>query len=295
MTQTPVDPIDCIWDANALLGEGPVWDDQSQELLWLDIKGRQLFRYHLPSRQQTTIPLSLETGAVALRQSDGLIAATRDGFGFLDPDTGEFDVLHDPESGLTKNRFNDGKCDKRGRFIAGTMDDTEQNPTGSVYRFDDTLQATKLFGGYVVCNGPAFSPDGKTLYFSDSANRTLWAFDYNEQTGTASDPRLFATIDSEQGYPDGLTVDAQGYLWCCHWDGGRITRFSPDGQVERVIAMPVPRPTSCTFGGDNLDCLFVTSARIGLDEAGLEKAPHSGAAFAVKVGIKGLPAARFNG
>lgn len=283
------------WAAEAQLGEGPVWDDESATVLWLDIKGRRLHAYDVESNQKRSVALATEVGSIALRRAGGLVAATRDGFAFLDPTTGAMSVLADPEAHLPENRFNDGKCDTAGRFIAGTMHDPETSPAGAVYSLNGDGAVRCLFGGYVVCNGPAFSPDGRTLYFCDSAKRTVLAFDYDSVSGAVGRSRVFARFPPDQGYPDGITVDQEGCLWCAHWDGWRVTRFRPDGREAMVITMPVPRPTSCVFGGRDLDRLYVTSARIGLEEKALRAAPLSGALFCVPVAARGVPAARFSG
>ena len=284
-----------LWEAKALLGEGPIWDGRAGILYWVDIKGRHLHQYRPSDGDRQSRPLAVEVGAVAPRARGGLIGATRDGFAEIDPDTGAITILADPESGLPDNRFNDGKCDPVGRFIAGSMDDQETSPSGSVYRLDADHRVTRLFGGYMVCNGPAFSPDGRILYFSNSAEREILAFPYDPAAGEAGPPRVFARIPDALGYPDGLNVDADGGLWCAHWDGWRLTRFRPDGTVDRTIEFPVPRVTSSTFGGPGLDRLYVTTARIGLDDVALARAPLSGALFEVETEFTGLPQARFAG
>jgi len=166
---------------------------------------------------------------------------------------------------------------------------------GTVYRLNAKHHSSPLFGGYVVCNGPAFSPDGKTLYFSNSAGREVLKFDYDPETGAIAGPTIFAHIPDNAGFPDGLTVDAEGCIWCAHWDGWRLTRFTPDGETDREVEFPAPLVTSCTFGGAALDTMFVTTARIGLNKHALSKAPTSGSLFAFKPGVLGLPTHRFAG
>lgn len=284
-----------IWPYQAQLGEGPVWDDQKQKLYWLDILGLQLLNLDTQTGHKKSLSLSHEVSAVALRTDGSLVAATGNGFALLEPDSGELTFLSDPESHIPTNRFNDGKCDSRGRFISGTMDKLETQATGSVYSLAKDFSVSPLFGKFIVSNGPAFSPDGQTLYFSNSAQREILKFDYNLEAGVVGEPVVFARIPDQNGFPDGLTVDAEGYVWCAHWDGWRLTRFAPNGTEERVVEFPVPRVTCPTFGGVTLDTLFVTTARTGLSDSDLSTAPLSGGLFAFKPGVCGLPTQRFAG
>lgn len=284
-----------VWQAEAQLGEGPVWDDRSGTVYWLDIKGKQLHSYTLRNERTRSVDLSIEVGAIAPRSKGGLIAATREGFAVLNSNDGSMVFLIDPESHLQDNRFNDGKCDPCGNFIAGSMDDKETNPSGAIYRLDHQHDVTLLSEGYVVCNGPAFSVDGHVLYFSNSVQREILAFPYDPKLGRIGKPRVFARIPEDQGYPDGLTVDSEDHLWCAHWNGGRVTRFNPQGMVTAVVRLPVPLVTSCTFGGLNYERLFITTARMGLSAAQLCEFPLSGSLFGVETGIIGVPTSHFSG
>lgn len=288
-------PAEVVWRADAILGEGPVWDDRTGSLYWLDIKGKQLHAYTPSDQSCRTIALSVEVGAIAPRSKGGMIAATRRGFATLNPEDGSLAFLADPEDHLPDNRFNDGKCDTCGNFVAGSMDDREINTSGAVYHFDPGHRVSTLFEGYVVCNGPAFSIDGRILYFSNSVDREILAFPYDPVLGQTGKPRVFARIPENQGHPDGLTVDSKGYLWCAHWGGGQLTCFDPQGFVAGTIRVPVPLVTSCTFGGLDYDRLFITTARVGLSAAQLEEFPLSGSLFMAEPGVTGLPAAKFSG
>ncbi len=285
----------CVWDARALLGEGPVWDPDEGVLNWVDIKGKALHRYRPADGGRASLSVPSEIGCIALRQGGGLVAALRTGFVFIGLPAGAVIPLSDPEAHLPGNRFNDGKCDRNGRFFAGTMDDACQAPTGSLYRLDPGGETTRLISGYAVCNGPAWSPDGGTLYFSDSAARLIHAFDFDAAGGSLANGRVFARVPEDAGYPDGLTVDAEGFLWSAHWDGWRLTRYAPDGRIDRVIPLPVRRPTSCAFGGPGLDRLYVTSASIDLTPDELAGNPLAGGLFELDAGVAGLPEPRFAG
>ncbi|MDH3593825.1 MAG: SMP-30/gluconolactonase/LRE family protein [Rhodospirillales bacterium] len=284
------------WDAKAMLGESPLWDERAQCLYWVDIEGATLYRQEPGQEDETTaLPLETPVGSIAPREGGGLVAASYEGFALLDPTDGRLDTLVDPESHLPDNRFNDGKCDPAGRFVAGSRHYLEVEPTGAVHVLEADGTTRRLFGDYAVCNGPAFSPDGRTLYFSNSVERTVLAFDYDPAHGAVGRPRVFARFDADQGLPDGLTVDAEGFLWCAHWMGWRVTRLRPDGREDGVIELPVPHVTSCTFGGAALDVLYITTARMQLGPEDLARAPLAGALFKVAPGVTGLPAARFAG
>lgn len=281
----------CLWPARALLGEGPVWSAAEDALYWVDIKRPRVLRYRLADGRREEFPMPSEIGCLGLVEGGGLVAALRTGFVFLDLENGRIDPITNPEHDCPGNRFNDGKVDSAGRFWAGTMDDAERDPSGCLYRLDRDLSVTRVDEGYVVTNGPAFSPDGRVLYHNDSADRRILAFDCDPDTGALTNRRTFARI--ERGYPDGLTVDAEGGVWCALWDGWRVVRFTPDGREERSIELPVARVTSCTFGGSELDTLFVTSASIGLSETESAAQPLAGGLFSLQPGVLGLPTPAF--
>ena len=273
-----------------MLGEGPVWVERDQALWWVDIKGPAIFRWQDGEVRRWTPPLRVCSLAPA--STGGFVAGTEHGFMWVDPDENRYDPIVHPEAHLPENRFNDGKVDRRGRFWAGTMDDREQEARGTLYRLDADLRCTAIDGDYQVTNGPAFSPDGAIMYHNDSARRTLYAFDV-DASGAATGRRVLARFDETHGYPDGMTVDAEGCLWIAFWDGWCIRRLSPDGGELQTISLPVARPTSVAFGGQALDRLFITSARVGLDENALAVQPLAGALFMFTPGVRGLPERMF--
>lgn len=288
-------PVDCVWPAQARLGEGPIWDADAGLLHWIDIKAGRLHRFEPATGNRFSADVGEEIGAVALRASGGLIAVLRSGFANLDMETGEKTPIIDPESDTAGNRFNDGAVDAAGRFWAGTMDDAEQDASGALYRLDGDGRVTRLRDGFVISNGIGWSPDGGTMYFTDSTRQRIVAYDFDPASGDIGGDRTFVQLGDGGGFPDGLTVDAEGGVWSALWDGHRLMRFTPEGELERSLPMPVPRPTSMAFGGDGLGTLYITSARIGLDEGALSAAPLSGGLFAVDTGIKGLSEHRFRG
>lgn len=288
--------VTCVLEAQCLLGEGPVWDDRAGLLWWVDVKAPAIHRLDPAGGSHQSWPAPDPVSAIALRERGGLVAAMKSGFAFFDPQDGAFEPIANPLAGRPGDRMNDAKCDRLGRFWAGSMDDAEEAPTGDLFRLDPDLSWIRLPVGFVVTNGQAWSGDGRTFYFNDSAGRRIYAYGFNMAAGALGERRLLAAFDAHEGHPDGQCVDAEDHLWTAHWDGGRVSRRRPDGSLAAVVSLPAPRITSCCFGGPELDVLYVTSARIGLGETELARAPLSGALFAVRgLGVRGRPMPRFAG
>ncbi|MFQ5947524.1 MAG: SMP-30/gluconolactonase/LRE family protein [Acidimicrobiia bacterium] len=287
--------IECAVAAGNILGEGPVWDTEAGVLYWLDIKQPRLHRYQPSGGSVRSWDLPNQPGSLAVRERGGLLLALDSGFAFFDPETSELTPLADPEPDRPGNRFNDGKTDRRGRFWAGSMDDEELEWTGALYRFDPDGTWHRLLDGLGIPNTLAWSPGGETMYFAETLEQTIYTFMFDAVAGEISGRRVFATTKEEDCYPDGSTVDAEGFLWNAQFNGWRLVRYAPDGSVNRVVEMPVQNPTSCMFGGEDLDVLYVTSARKGLAEAALEDQPLAGGLFAFDVGVAGLPETPFSG
>ena len=282
-------------DARNILGEGPVWSADEACLYWVDIKGRALHRCDAQGGHHRTWELPTRASALSPRASGGLLLATEDGFANFDTETGELTLVTPLEEALPRNRSNEGKGDRQGRFWCGTMDDGEENRSGALYRYDPDGTVTQHVDGVGISNTLAWSPDDRWLYFADSLEQTLYRFAFDADTGTVSDREVFATTRGEDWTPDGATIDAEGYLWSCQWDGWRVVRYAPDGSVDRVIPLPVQRPTSCIFGGPDMSTLFITSARVGLDDAALETQPAAGAILALDTDTQGIPEVPFGG
>jgi L-arabinonolactonase len=283
----------CVANPRALVGEGPVWDDRRQVLWWIDVKNPRLFHYDPASGDNREFVMPERIGCIALREGGGLIGAFMSGFKWIDPDTGAITPIVDPEPERLGNRFNDGKCDGRGRLFAGTMDNAEVECTGTLYRLDPDQSVHVMQTDVHLSNGLGWSPDDRTLYYTDSLRRTIWAYDYDLETGDIANRRTFARVPDAAGVPDGLCVDAQGGVWSAHWGGWRLTRYAPDGRIDRVLEMPVPQPSCPAFGGRNLDVLYVSSAAIEMTPADFAKAPDGGGLFTLDVGVRGLPVNRF--
>ncbi len=285
--------VQCVADVHAVLGEGPIWVKEQSALYWVDIKGRKIFRLGFEGHWDEW-PTDVRVGSIAPRASGGFIAGTEDGIADIDLGAGRFEIRFNPEGHLPSNRFNDGKVDRHGRFWAGTMDDTEKEATGTLYRIDRDLACTVVDRNYKVTNGPAFSPSGDVMYHNDSARQVTYAFDLDGD-GNAANRREFARYGSDDGYPDGMTVDSEGCLWIAFWDGWCVRRYSPDGECIGKIDIPAARPTSCAFGGVDLNELYITSATIGLDEAALAMQPNAGGLFMTVPGVRGLAERPFRG
>lgn len=289
------DDVTCILPATAFLGEGPHWSTRDKALYWVDILAPAVHRLDVATGENVTRRMSLPVGAVACRSRGGLVAATQHGFQALDFETGTLTPITDPEADVPENRFNDGKCDRAGRFWAGTMRLDASAPSGALYRLNADGSAKRMDSGFHVSNGLGWSLDGKLMYFTESKSRRIHVYDCDPASGEIANRRQFVQVPETAGVPDGLTVDAQGYVWSANWDGWCVTRYDPQGKVERVINLPVPRPTSCVFGGAGLNILYITSARIRLSAQRLTEAPLSGSVFALDAGVRGVPEPMFAG
>jgi len=236
-----------------------------------------------------------DIGSIGLRESGGAVGALRSGFAAIDFCTGEVRRFGNLDLATPAMRFNDGRCDRRGRFWAGTLHENRMPGTAALYRLEATGDCAELVGGLTVSNGITWSPDDRIMYFADSWTKTIFQCDFDLDSGALRNQRIFAEVPPGSGVPDGATVDAEGFLWSANFDGACLTRYAPDGSVDRVIPMPVPRPTSCAFGGENYSVLYVTSASINLTQEQRNAAPLAGAIFAIDAGVRGLPEPRFAG
>jgi sugar lactone lactonase YvrE len=275
----------------SILGEGPAWNEGEQVLYWLDVFLPAINRFDPAIGINQAMRLDQPIYAFALRAKGGAIGSFEDGIGFVDLDHGTIDIIGDPKVGRPVN-FNDGKCDRRGRFWTGTMAKDWSSPIGGLYRIEPSQRITQMDDGIVLSNGLVWSPDNRTMYFTDFGRRVIYAYDFEAETGVAHRRRPFIEVPEEAGFPDGMAVDAEGCLWVAHWDGWRVTRYGPSGQARQIIRMPVQRPTSCAFGGSDLSVLYITSARMGLSEEALAAAPLSGV-FAVRTDTAGLAEPKF--
>lgn len=294
-TPTPSPTPTRISQSQAILGEGPVW--HRDRLLWVDIEGRKIIALDPSTGTETIVELSERVGCVwPCADSDALLCGLQSGLAMLDPATVTLTPIENPEPDLPTTRFNDGKCDPFGRFWAGTMDMDEKGPLGSLYMLDHQQRLTRQWQGVTVSNGLAWDMSGNqpTFYYIDSPTRQVVAFDYEPDTGSLSNRRVAIIIPDGEGFPDGMTIDAEGALWIALWQGWGVVRYHPKtGERLGKIDLPVEKVTSCTFGGPDLNDLFITTASIGLGPEAKAAQPDAGAVFRVKTNSTGLPTVLF--
>jgi len=283
-------------DARAELGEGPAWEAASGLLHWVDIHAGLLHSFDPRCGVDRTLAMGEALGCVAPRRSGGLVVALRSGFATLDLANGARTPWINPETGRPGNRFNDGKCDPAGRFLAGSMDDAEKEQSGSLYSLgaDGSLQV--LIHPVGISNGLAWSPDQRTLYYIDTPTRLVMAYEYDLATGRIANPRPAVSVPDQLGWPDGMTTDSQGMLWVALWGGASLTRWDPaGGRLLETVRFPALNVTSCVFGGPDLNDLYVTTARKGMSRAQLDDYPLSGGLFRLRGRIEGQPTYPFGG
>lgn len=264
--------------------DGLVW--------WTDIEGRALWSFDPVTSNSKSYPMQGRVCCFAPRQSGGLIVAFADRLSLLDLHAGTEDKICDFEPQNPETRANDGRTDRQGRFVVGGMNETSGKANSSVIRIDENLAVKILLEGVSCANSICFSPDGKTMFFADTPDREVLAFNYGD---TLSDRRVLASFADEPGLPDGSCVDAEGGVWNAEWEGSRVVRVNPEGKIDTIVDVPVWKPTCCAFGGPDLDILYITTSRLMSGEAALAREPHSGGVFAIKPGVKGLQDSLFCG
>lgn len=284
--------VEVVTAAGAELGEGPVWEAHSSRVAWVDITAKRIHLTDPLSGATETIEVPLAVGAVAPRAAGGFVAALEDGFWIVGDGPAErIAAIAEARPGL---RFNDGKCDPAGRFWAGTMAHGADPGAGALYRLGHDGSPTLVLDSVTISNGLAWSNDGRTMYYIDTPTQRIDAFPYEPRTGEIGDRRTEIHIPPEAGAPDGMTIDAEGALWVALWGGSAVHRYL-DGRLDHVIKLPVSQPTSCCFGGVDMDELYITSAWEGLSPPERLAQPLAGALFRVRPGLRGLPPAVFEG
>ncbi len=286
---TPVAPV------GADVGEGPCWDAATGTLLFVDVTPGVVYRYRPRDGRTTSFEVGQEVGAAIPRASGGLVLALRDGIAVAETESETPEIVAAIEGDNPGNRMNDAKCDPRGRLWAGTMAFDFAPGAAGLYRIDPDHGFTQVLDGATIANGLGWSPDGTKMYFIDSGENAVDVFDYDVEHGLATGRRRLITVPKEVGMPDGMAVDAEGHLWVAMFGDSRVQRYSPHGDVEQAIALPVTQVTSVAFGGDDLRDLYITSAAYALDEDARRGEPLAGATFVCRPGIPGLPVAAFAG
>jgi sugar lactone lactonase YvrE len=278
-------PVACVWPLACELGEGPIW---WRGAVWFtDIKQKKIHRFDPDSAKGESWQAPSQVGFLAPLQDGHFIAGAKTGLHDFDPATGASRLIRAIEPQHPSNRLNDGIVDSRGRLWFGSMDDGEENPSGALYRLDESGLSV-MDTGYVITNGPAISPDGATLYHTDTLQKRIYAFDLHAD-GSLSGKRVFATIEEGAGYPDGPVVDSQGCLWTGLFGGWGVRRYSPQGQLLECVSFPVANVTKLAFGGPDLMTIYATTARKGLDLAALAAQPLAGGLFCFRAETPGQP------
>jgi sugar lactone lactonase YvrE len=279
------------------LGETPIWDPDEKALYWVDWGGYPTWRYDPATGQATTYPVNLPITSLARRASGGWIVIAWNGIYGWEPKTNQYNLIHGPaKPGKLEICYNDAAVDRQGRLLVGTANMNDPFlPEGSLYRLDPDGSFYELDSGYATANGIGFSLDSRTVYVADQRNWQIIALDYNPVNGTTSNRRVFATLPKEEGQPDGLIIDSEGYIWNGHQGGWKLTRYDPHGKIERQILFPVRHVISFAFGGKDLDILYVTTCSWDFTDDDRKKEPWAGDLLSIQTGIKGLIEPAFAG
>jgi sugar lactone lactonase YvrE len=289
--------VDMVLDARATLGEGALWDDVSQRLLWVDILEKRVGLLDPSTLDNRMLQLETFVGTVVPAGPGSLMVAVREGFGRLDRESGVLSQVRRPEGhDPAKMRFNDGKCDPAGRFWAGTMALDESGREGALFCLGTDGRIRRMVDQVAISNGIAWSLDQRVMYYIDTLTAAVAAFDYDADTGDIRNRRVAFEVPGKMGWPDGMTIDSEGMLWVALWDGWAVSKWDPrTGRLLEVISLPVARVTSCAFGGPSMDTLFITSARVGISPELMERQPLAGGLFAVHTGSTGRTAFAYRG
>lgn len=282
-----------ILTVRARLGEGPCWNQSEQLLYWVDIYNHRVHQFNPATGAHQFFDVGEVVGCIAPALNHRLIMAQRSRLAFLDTSNGEVTPIMTIEDNQPDTRFNDGKCDSAGRFWFGSM--STSGPKGRLYRYDPDGSLHVLLTELTISNGLGWSPDENTFYLTDSSLKTIYAFDFDLESGGINNRRVFVDLTAESFYPDGLTVDREGCIWSAMWDGWCIIRFDPSGKEMMRVMMPVIRPTSCTFGDEELTTIYITTASVGLSEAEIQNSFYSGDLFSLPTSTSGLATHYFKG
>lgn len=290
-------PVEIALRIEATLGEGGIWDVARQRLLWVDITGKRVGIFDPASGRNQNLQLDSRPGTVVSTTKSDLLVALQGGVARLDPRTGKCSTaICPPGHDATRIRFNDGKCDPRGRLWAGTMALDHASGAGALYCFETDGTVHRCLTDVSISNGIVWSHDQRLMYYIDTPTRRVDVFDYEVETGNIANRRQAFPIPAEMGFPDGMTIDVEGMLWIALWGGSAVTRWDPDtGRMLAQIEVPTAHVTSCAFGGPTLSSLFITTAREGLSPEQLNDQPLAGSIFVAVPGVRGVASVAFNG
>ena len=286
--------VEHVISVNNELGEGPLWDEKEQALYWVNITKGRFHRLYPATGKHDRFEIGMPVGVLGFRASGGLVMATQRGLAFWDMKTQTLQHVAQPEADIPNSHFNDGAVDRQGRFWAGTVVNGKED--GSLYRLDSDLSVHKMETGISCSNGIGWSLDNKTMYYTDSPALAIYAYDFDPASGEIANRRVFVRTPENEGVPDGLAVDSEGFIWSARWDGWKVSRYDPQGKLEREIKLPARFVTSCAFGGEQLDELYITTAMTEESKEEIKRTqPWAGDLFRAHPGVKGLPAPRFAG
>jgi sugar lactone lactonase YvrE len=294
MTRSPEHwGVELVVDGHDEVGEGPLW--HQGRVIWVDIAKGVVYLLDPESTEREVVEVGQPVGAVAPRAAGGLVAAVQDGFAVVDLESGRSQMLIEVEADRPGNRMNDGKCDPQGRFWAGTMAFDQSPGAAALYRLDADHHVEKVLDSVGLSNGLEWSLEGDKMYYIDSLTYGVDVFDFEPATGGVANRRRLIDVSQDIGMPDGMTIDAEGYLWVALWEGSAVRRYAPDGTLVGIVELPASQVTSCTFGGVELTDLYITSAAADLTAADLAKQPHAGGLFRCRPGVRGVPGNEFGG
>jgi len=283
-------------ESNSPLGEGPIWDRKTQVLWWVDILEGLVHRHDPADGANQSWSVEQMIGTIVTAQDGRLVIAAEKGFHWFDPETGNIELIVEPEPDKPQNRFNDGKCDPAGRLWAGTMPISEEGNSGILYCLHPDGKAETKQTGYAIPNGIVWNDEATIMYHIDSPTRRVDAWDYDNPTGSISNRRAVYHVQQEGAFPDGMAMDVEGKIWLALWGGWAVIRFDPvNGEELERIPVPVSRTSACAFGGPNLNTLFITTAKKDITPDELEKEPLAGCVFKTNPGVCGQPPVSFAG
>lgn len=284
-----------VLDIKAELGEGPLWDDRRQRLLFVDIMRGHIHEFDPLTGTDRVIKVGKPVGSVALTERGDWLAALSDGIYRINPTTAQMVRVAGIEAHLAENRLNDGYVDAKGRFWVGSIGMGGARERGSLYRVDPDGSVRQMLTKTTISNGLDWSPDNQIFYFTDLALGRIDQFDFDLASGAIRNRRPFVEFPQDIGYPDGLIVDAEGFVWVGLWEGGSLHRYAPDGRLDRILPVPATHATKCAFGGPDLKDLYITTAWMGLDAHARARQPHAGGLFRLRPGPRGKKIHRFGG
>jgi len=287
--------VEVVLPVRARVGEGPVWDERSNTLVWVDIMNNSVHVFDPASGHDRAVDVGQPVGAAALRERGGLVLALRDGFAVMNADLNDLRWVARVEEDVPTNRMNDGKCDAAGRFWAGSMAFAYTPGVASLYRLDPDYRVTRVLADVTLSNGLDWAADNRRMYYIDSPTQRVDVFDFDLERGLLGERRTAIAVPREVGLPDGMTIDAEGYLWVALHGSGTVRRYRPDGLLDRVVRVPAKQVTCCAFGGADYGDLYITSMADELSPEAVHEQPLAGALFRTRPGVRGRPAFRFRG